>query len=73
MIERGELPGEQLKRGAFVGKASKAQILELIEELYGGYDWYRPGTHLYAQAQELVAYVNVLLDDKEYALVASDL
>jgi hypothetical protein len=76
MIGSGEFPGKQVDWGAWAGRASKAQILKFIEELYGGDDWYRPGSpmpHLYKQFQELLVYVNALRDDKEYALVACEL
>jgi hypothetical protein len=76
MVRFGEFPGKQVDWGAWAGRASKAQILQLIEELYGVHDWYRPGSpmpHLYKQFQELLAYVNTLHEDKEYALIASEL
>jgi hypothetical protein len=76
MIERGKFPGKQVDWGAWAGRASKAQILKFIEELYGGHDWYRPGSsmpHLNEQFQELLAYVNTLREDKEYALIACEL
>jgi hypothetical protein len=76
MIGRGEFPGKQVDWGAWAGKASKAQILKFIEELYDGNHWYRPASpmpHLYKQFQELLAYVNALCEDKEYALIACEL
>ena len=76
MIGRGETPGKQVDWGAWAGRASKAQILTLIEEVYGEDEWYGPSSsmpHLFRRFQELVAYVNALPDHKEYALVACEL
>ena len=67
MIQSGELPGKVNGSGEWVGRASKAQLLKLIAELYGGNNWHGAGL------KNLVAYVDALHDDKEYALVASEI
>jgi hypothetical protein len=64
MIERGEFPGKQVDWGAWAGRASKAQILKFIGELYGGHHWCRPDSpmpHLYERFPELLAFVNAAI------------
>jgi hypothetical protein len=65
MVKAGA--GDVNSSGEWVARASKAQILKLIAELYGGNNWHGPGL------KDLVAYVDTLDDDKEYALVGSEI
>src|SRR5215472_1903574 len=73
MIERGETPGKRVDWGAWAGRASKSQLLKLIEETYGKDGPRNPTPYQYKQYQDLLAYVNALRDDEEYALVACEL
>ena len=75
-ITDGRLPGKQVDWGGWVAKASKAEILNFISEVYRDDGWYTDRTampHLYGRFQELLSYVRGLPDGEFYALVASEL
>ena len=72
MIEGGETPGKRVDWGAWAGRASKAQLLNLIEETYGKGESLGLPPYRYELFQDLLAYVSALSDDKEYALVACE-
>jgi len=75
-IKRGEYSGKQVDWGAWAARVSKQQILDFIEETYRGNDWYTDPMimpHLYAQMQKLLSSIEVLPDDRDFALVASEL
>jgi hypothetical protein len=74
-IERGIYQGKQTDWGGWVARATKAEILSFIEEIYGQDPVYQPESdmpHLRTWLEKLLAYV-VDLPDGEYALVASEL
>lgn len=56
--------------GTIVSRVNKKQLLEFVEELYGG----RPGLPWQSEAvQEIIDFVATLDDDCEYGLVCSEL
>jgi hypothetical protein len=75
-IASGEFPGKQVDWGAWAAKVSKEQILDFIDEVYRGDNWYVDPTimaHLFTKMEELMAYVRSLPDGRSYALVACEL
>lgn len=69
-----KLVGKQTDWAGWVAKATKSQILDFLEELYGRDPCYSPGSplpHDHAALVKLRAYIDTLDDRTEYALVAS--
>jgi hypothetical protein len=75
-IDEGRLEGGQVDWGSWVAKASRAEILAFMDELYANDPTYSPPTafpHLLESLEELRGFVKGLDPNETYALVASEL
>ena len=75
-IKAGAYEGRQVDWGAWVAKANRQQILDFINSVYSEAqidDWAKSLPHLKEQYDELVAFVEALDPDANYALTASEL
>jgi hypothetical protein len=75
-ISNGKLPGKQVDWSGWAAQVTKQEILEFIDEVYRGDQWYidpKLMPHLYENMQNLMAYVRSLPEDGAFALVATEL
>lgn len=74
-IERRIWSGEATQHIAYVAPASKETIIEFFEEMYREDSFLKPGTglpHLIERAEALRVWINDLVDDGNWCLVASE-
>ena len=70
-ISDGAYVGKQVDWGAWVAKVSKQQIKDFMSDMYSGSNDFEP--HIKKDYLELIAFVDELDDEGEYALTASEL
>lgn len=70
-----EMGGAQVEWGAWVVAVTKSDLLRIIEEWYGGDNWYEDPTqmpHLFEKLQVVKRFVASLKPDKLYGLVNTE-